>query len=87
MLQVSKEIGEGRREMKFSTFFKLKRKECDYSQQDVASCLNISRETVSGWESGRTRPNFEMLRELFLLYECSEEEVLNLMLYQEDIMH
>ncbi len=49
---------------------------CDYSQQQVAECLNIDRSTYSYYESGRTEPSLDNLKKLAKLFGVSVCEML-----------
>lgn len=60
----------------YAKWLRRKRLELKYSQSFVASYLNVTREAVSRWERGKTRPTYECLRKLFQLYKCSDEEML-----------
>jgi len=64
--------------IKYANFFRKKRETQGYSQQYVAEKLFVSRNTISSWENGRTRPEFELLRELIKLYDCEKEETFDL---------
>lgn len=44
---------------------------CDYSQQQVADCLNIDRSTYSYYESGRTEPSIDNLKKLASIFGVS----------------
>lgn len=45
----------------FSKVFKQKRKECGYSQQDVARLLHVSQQTIASWENGTRMPSHEVM--------------------------
>lgn len=47
------------------------REMCDFSQQQVAECLNIDRSTYSYYESGRTEPSVENIKKLARLFGVS----------------
>ena len=49
---------------------------CDYSQQQVADCLNIDRSTYSYYESGRTEPSIDNLKKLAAIFGVSILELL-----------
>lgn len=48
----------------------------NYTQTDIANYLNISRQSVSKWESGITTPDLENLVLLAELYNVSIDELL-----------
>jgi transcriptional regulator with XRE-family HTH domain len=53
-----------------------KRKEYNYTQQELADKLCISRTTISSWENGRTYPDVSMLIELSEVFEASVDSLL-----------
>lgn len=48
----------------------------DMTQSEVAKKLDVDQSTVSGWESGRTKPVAKHRRKLCELYGCSIEELI-----------
>lgn len=48
------------------------------SQSDVASRLNVSRSTVSGYESNTTTPSLEQFTRLAILYNTSLDYMMGL---------
>lgn len=61
--------------MKLSENLKVLRKQKGYSQEQLASKLNVSRQAVSKWESG-SYPEIESLITLSEVFECSIDELL-----------
>ncbi|MGO2964171.1 MAG: helix-turn-helix transcriptional regulator [Carnobacterium maltaromaticum] len=61
--------------MRLSERLKEERKKRDYTQEDVAKILGVSRTTVSSWEVGRTYPDLETLVALSDLYELTLDEL------------
>ena len=55
---------------------------CGLTQEQVAQQLNVTRQTVSGYEAGRTEPGIDILRKMAEIYEveigdlvgCSESQ-------------
>ena len=45
-------------------------------QEDLAKQLNVSRQTVSGWETGRRQPDLDMLRRLAEVLDVDIEELI-----------
>ncbi|MFJ5476867.1 helix-turn-helix domain-containing protein [Enterococcus faecium] len=43
-----------------------KRKDRSYTQDFVARQLGITRQTLSKWETGLSRPSYEMLQKFFV---------------------
>lgn len=52
------------------------RKEKNLSQEEVAEKLNVSRQTVSKWETNQSTPDFDKILPLCELFEISTEELL-----------
>lgn len=52
------------------------RKKNNFTQEDVAQKLFVSRQTVSRWEQNRTIPNIYVLEDISKLYGISLEELL-----------
>ena len=59
-------------------YLKELRKSCNYSQEFVASHLNITRQTYSHYETGRITPPINSLYNLAKLYGVPVENFLNL---------
>lgn len=53
------------------------RKKNNYSQEQVATKLNISRQAISKWERGEASPDLDNLVLLAKLYNVSVDEILN----------
>ena len=58
--------------MVFARWLTKKRKDRSYTQDFVA------RQTLSKWETGLSRPSYEMLQKIFRFYDCSQKEVAEL---------
>lgn len=54
------------------------RKEKGLSQEQLAEKLNVSRQTISKWETGETLPDIENLRNLALILEFSIDNMLDI---------
>lgn len=63
--------------MELSQKLKMLRKEKGLSQLELSEKLHVSRQAVSGWEVGDTRPSTENLQGLSKLYEVPLEYLLN----------
>lgn len=48
---------------------KKKREERNYTQKELAELLNVSRQTISSWEVGRTYPDLDIIVKLSDLYK------------------
>lgn len=47
------------------------RREHDYTQEQLAELIGVSRQTISKWETGMANPDIEKLIKLSELYGCS----------------
>lgn len=54
------------------------REKKDLSQHQVATRLNVSKSTISGYENNTRYPSFEVLIQLALLYNTSSDFILGL---------
>lgn len=52
------------------------RKSKGYSQEDIANKLNVSRQTVSKWETNQSMPDFDKIVPLCDIFEISTDEFL-----------
>ena len=63
------------------------RKQKGLSQEELASRLNVSRQTVSKWEVGESTPDMEKLAAISELFEVSLDElVLDKKLKQQEVV-
>ena len=58
--------------MSFAERLKISRKEKGYSQEQLAELLEVSRQSITKWESGSAYPE---LRKLILLSNCLDREL------------
>ena len=72
---------------KIGTFLKDLRKEKGLTQEQLAETLNVSRRTVSRWETGNNMPDLDLLMEIVDLYEVDLREMLNGERKSEDKMN
>ena len=63
--------------MKFGEKLIKLRKEKAFSQEDLATELNVTRQTVSNWELGTSKPDMEKLVEISKLFNVGVEELTN----------
>jgi len=61
----------------FKDKFKELRKNNNYTQDDLAAKLNISRQSISKWENGLSYPTRSMLNRICEVYEIQVQELLN----------
>ena len=72
---------------KIGAFLKELRKEKGFTQEQLAETLNVSRRTVSRWETGSNMPDLDLLMEIADLYEVDLREMLNGERKSEDKMN
>ena len=72
---------------KIGTFLKELRKEKGFTQEQLAETLNVSRRTVSRWETGNNMPDLDLLMEIADLYGVDLREMLNGERKSEDKMN
>ena len=53
------------------------RKKFGYSQEELGNQLNVSRQSISNWESGEVTPSIDYLKELAKLYDVTLDDLLN----------
>ncbi|MCR5292839.1 MAG: helix-turn-helix domain-containing protein [Eubacterium sp.] len=63
--------------VKIGAFMKELRKEKNLTQEQLAEQFNVSRRTVSRWETGSNMPDLDILVEMADLYEVDLRELLN----------
>ena len=63
--------------MKFEEKLIKLRKEQALSQEDLAEELNVTRQTISKWELGQTKPDSEKIMEMAKLFNISTDELLS----------
>ena len=61
---------------KTGNFIAKLRKENNMSQQELADLIHVSREAVSKWELGKTKPNDDILNEICKIFKISFFELL-----------
>ena len=52
------------------------RQQAGMKQQELADVLSVKQTTVSGWEVGRREPDFESLKRMSDIFNCSIDELL-----------
>ena len=66
--------------VQLGNYLKKLRKSHKYTQEYVASYLNVIRQSYSHYETGRTSPSIETLNQLATLYQIPLDELLSLQL-------
>ena len=64
-------------QQKVGSFLKELRKEKNLTQEQFAETMNVSRRTISRWETGSNMPDLDMLMEIADYYEVELREVLD----------
>ncbi|WP_034450558.1 helix-turn-helix domain-containing protein [Butyrivibrio sp. AE2032] len=64
-------------QQKIGEFLKTLRKEKNLTQEELADKMNVSRRTVSRWETGSNLPDLAILVELADLYDVDMREIFN----------
>ncbi len=64
-------------QQKIGLFLKKLRNEAGFTQEQLAEQLNVSRRTVSRWETASNMPDLDLLMELSKLYQVELGEILN----------
>ena len=52
------------------------RQQAGMKQQELADVLSVKQTTVSGWEVGRREPDFDSLKRMADIFDCSIDELL-----------
>ena len=63
--------------MSFNEKLQMLRKKNNLSQEELANMLDVTRQSVSKWESGITYPEMDKLLSLCKIFNCSLEELTN----------
>lgn len=63
--------------MNFNEKLQKLRKEKKYSQEELADMLDVTRQSVSKWESGQTYPEMHKLLAICKIFGCTLEELTN----------
>ena len=58
------------------------RKKYNMSQEQLAEKLNITRQTVSNWETNQTVPDAYQLKDLSNVFQVSANEILDIQTYE-----
>lgn len=60
-----------------SDSIKYLRKMNNMTQDELAEKLRVSRQAISNWENGKTQPDYDILRELSVIFNQPIESILN----------
>ena len=56
---------------------KIIRKNKGYSQEELASKLHVTRQTISKWETGQSVPDANLLKQLSIIFDVSVTELMD----------
>ena len=62
--------------MVFGKILKTKRLQKKWTQEELSAKLQISRPTISSWESDKTLPDISNLLKMSVLFGCSLDQLL-----------
>lgn len=62
---------------KFGAYLCKLRKECDFTQSQLADMLNVTRQAVSKWEMGDSLPDISLLPQLSDIFRVTIDQILN----------
>jgi transcriptional regulator with XRE-family HTH domain len=71
---------------KLADNLKFLRKQRNWTQEELAQHLNISRSQITKWESGDQLPDLEILEKLSNLYEVSIDYLIGRQFYKKDLL-
>ncbi|WP_181537111.1 helix-turn-helix domain-containing protein [[Anoxybacillus] calidus] len=71
---------------KLADNLKFLRKQRNWTQEELAQRLNISRSQITKWESGDQLPDLETLEKLSNLYEVSIDYLIGRQFYKKDLL-
>ena len=74
MINMSKIFGERLRKI---------RQDNDYSQQEIAKIFNVSKMTISAWETNKQEPNIDCIKRLCNLFNVTADYLIGYDEYKE----
>ncbi|MDO5733323.1 MAG: helix-turn-helix transcriptional regulator, partial [Eubacteriales bacterium] len=63
------------RKYKVGKTIKMLRDSKNMSQEDLAAKLNVTRQTISSWENGRTQPDLEIISTIATLFDITIDKL------------
>lgn len=63
--------------MKFNEKLKVLREQKEYTQEEIANKIGIARQSVSKWENGINEPDFDTLKKLCKILDCSIADLID----------
>lgn len=64
--------------MKANELIKLYRKQCKLTQEQLAQKIGTTQDTISLWELGKSKPDFDSIRQLCIIFGISADELLEI---------
>lgn len=52
------------------------RKSVDLTQEEAATALSVSHDTIARWESGATQPNAPQITNICRVYNCKFDDII-----------
>ncbi len=71
--------------MTFAERLKITRKECNFTQDEIAKKLGVTRATYSRYELGQREPSLNYLKELSSIFNVSTDFLLNINKYNKNV--
>lgn len=64
-------------ELTFSQWFLLRRRDLKLTQEQIATALGVTKQTVSNWENNRSEPTLtiEQVKTFCRLFQCTLDEI------------
>ena len=63
--------------MKFNEKLKVLREQKEFTQEEIANKIGIARQSVSKWENGINEPDFDTLKKLCQILDCSIADLID----------
>lgn len=64
--------------MKVNELIKLYRKQSKLTQEQLAQKIGTTQDTISLWELGKSKPDFDSIRQLCIIFGISADELLEI---------
>ncbi len=70
--------------MSIGEIIRLLRIENNMSQTALGNILYVSQDTISSWELGKSKPDFDMLRNIAIIFDISLDELMDMENYRNE---
>lgn len=64
--------------MEISKLIKFYRKQKNFTQEELAKIIDVSQDSISLWEKGKVKPNYEAIRKMCIIFDISGDEILEI---------